>query len=183
MKEADQEKCLGDTIHKSGNIDETIEKRKNKGEGIIAEILSIISDIPLGKHKIEVALKLREAMLINGILYNSEAWHGVKDAHIVKLEQLDNSLLGILKAHCKTPIEFLHLETGTVPLRWIISQRRINYLRHMLSRSNEELIKKVFLDQREKSSKGDFAQLVEKDLKDFGISYENISSGVITKKV
>jgi hypothetical protein len=43
------------------------------------------------------------------------------------------------------------------------------------------LIKKVFLAQRENSSKGDFAQLVEKDLKDFGISYENLSSGGITK--
>ena len=43
------------------------------------------------------------------------------------------------------------------------------------------MIKKVFLAQRENSSKGDFAQLVEKDLKDFGISYENLSSGGITK--
>ena len=78
MKEADHEKYLGDTIHKSGNIDATIDKRKSKGEGIVAKILSILSEIPLGKHKIEVALKLREAMLINGVLYNSEAWHGVK---------------------------------------------------------------------------------------------------------
>ena len=109
-------------------------------------------------------------MLINGVLYNSEAWHGVKDAHLVKLELLDNALLrGILQAHCKTPTEFLHLETGTVPLRWIISQRRINYLRHILSRSNDELIKKVFLAQKEKYSKGDLAQLVEKNLLDFGI--------------
>ena len=49
MKEAIQEKYLEDTIHTSGSIDATIEKRKSKGEGIIAEILSIISKIPLGK--------------------------------------------------------------------------------------------------------------------------------------
>ena len=48
MKQADQEKYLGDTIHKSGNIDATIEKRKSKGEGIVAEMLSKISDISLG---------------------------------------------------------------------------------------------------------------------------------------
>ena len=64
----------------------------------------------------------------------------------------------------------------------IISQRRINYSRHILSRNNDELIKKVFLAQKEKLSKGDFVQLVEKDLNDFGITYTNISYGVITKQ-
>ena len=46
----------------------------NKGEGIRAEIVSIIKEIPLRKHTLDVALKLREAMLLNGILFNSEAW-------------------------------------------------------------------------------------------------------------
>ena len=35
---------------KSGNIQETINKRLNRGEGIISEILSILSEIPLGKY-------------------------------------------------------------------------------------------------------------------------------------
>ena len=39
----------------------------------ISEILSIIEEVPLGKHMTEVALKLREVMLINGVLFNSEA--------------------------------------------------------------------------------------------------------------
>ena len=119
--------------------------RKSKGDGIVAEIVSIIKEIHLGKHKTEVALKLREAMLINVILYNSEAWHGVTNAQIAKLESVDKALLtSILEAHSKTPKEFLHLETGTIPLRWIIAQRRINYLKHILSRKDSELIKKVY---------------------------------------
>ena len=102
-------------------------------------------------------------MLINGILYNSEAWHGVTNAHIAKLESIDSALLkGILKAHSKTPTEFLHLETGTLPLRWVIAQRRINYLRHIMSRDNDELIKNVFLAQKENPTRGDFVHLVEK---------------------
>ena len=69
-----------------------------------------------------MALRLREAILVNGMLFNSEAWHGLKTAHIAKLEKVDESLLrGLLKAHSKTPKEFLHFETGTVPLRWIIT--------------------------------------------------------------
>ena len=119
-------------------------------------------------------------MLINGILFNSEAWHSVTNAQIAKLECVDNALLrGILQAHSKTPSEFLHLETGTVPLRWIISQRRINYLRHIMSRSDEELIKKVFLAQKDQPTRGDFVKLVEKDLSDLGLSFEDITSGKI----
>ena len=59
-------------------------------------------------------MKLREAMLLNGILFNSETWHGMMHAQIVKLEQINEALLrGILKANSKTAIDFfLYLETG-----------------------------------------------------------------------
>lgn len=142
MKEAEKEKYLGDIIDSTGNLEATIESSQKKGDGIMSEILSIINEIPLGKYKVEVALRLREAMLINGILFNSEAWHGVTAAQIAKLEKIDEDLLrGILKAHRKTPSEFLHLETGTLPIRFILAQRRINYLKHIISRDSEELIR------------------------------------------
>ena len=49
-------------------------------------------------------MKLREAMLLTGILFNVEAWHGVTLQHIKRLEMIDESLLrSILKAHRKTP--------------------------------------------------------------------------------
>ena len=80
MKETEKETYLGDIIDQNGKIQSTIDKRLKKGEGINSEILSILSEIPLGKYKIEAALHLREAMLLNGILYNSEAWHGVTNA-------------------------------------------------------------------------------------------------------
>ena len=73
-----QSKYLGDIIDISGSIQATVDHRKTKGD----EILSIINEIPLGKHRVEVALWLREAMLVNGILFNSEAWHGVTDPQI-----------------------------------------------------------------------------------------------------
>ena len=101
-------------------------------------------------------------MLINGILYNSEAWHGITNAHIAKLESVDEALLrSILQAHSKTPKEFLHLETGTIPLRWIVAQRRIHYMKHILKRNDEELIKKVFLAQQENPTRGDFVKLFQ----------------------
>ena len=112
-------------------------------------------------------------MLINGILFNCEAWHGVTDAHVVKLKSVDEALLsGLLKAHSKTPKELLHLELGTIPLRWVMAQRRLNYMKHKLSRDDGELIKKIVLAQKETQTKGDFIQLIEKDLKALNMTYE-----------
>ena len=71
-------------------------------------------------------------------------------AQDVKLEQIDEALLrGILKTHSKTAKEFLYLETGCTPIRYILAQRRSNYLKHILSKSDEELIKKSILSSKE----------------------------------
>ena len=54
----------------------------------------------------EIGLKLRQVMLMNGILYNSEAWHSISETEIRLLEKVDEYLLrALVKAHPKTPLE------------------------------------------------------------------------------
>ena len=65
MKTAESEKYLGDIIDKSGSIQATIQSRKSKGQGITTEIMSILDEVPLGKHRVDEAFKLREEMLLN----------------------------------------------------------------------------------------------------------------------
>ena len=86
METSNKEKYLGDILTDNGKIDKTIEDRVNKGFGLNSQILAILDEIPLGKFKIQMGLHLRQAMLINGILYNSEAWHCLTNSHIEKLE-------------------------------------------------------------------------------------------------
>ena len=182
MKDSQKEKYLGDIIDSSEKIQPTIDQRKAKGNGIVSEITSIITEIPFGKHKMEVAMKLREAMLINGILYNSEAWHGVTRKQIASLEAIDEALLRkLLKSHCKTPKEFLYLETGALPLRWIVAQRRILFLKHITEKHDDELLKKVFLAQKENPTQGDFWSLVKEDMADLKVSYEEVTSPGLSK--
>ena len=70
----------------------------------------------------------RQAVLINGVLFYSEAWHAIKENEVKILESIDEHLLrSIVGAHAKTPLEFLYLETGTMPIRFIISSRRLLY--------------------------------------------------------
>ena len=83
---------------------------KRKDYAIAAEILAILDEIPLGQHKMEIGLQLRQAMLVNGMLFNSEAWHDVSEKEIKMMETVDEYLLrSLVKGHSKTPLEFLYL--------------------------------------------------------------------------
>ena len=164
MKSSDKEKYLGDFISSSGKIRENIMSRREKGFGIVSDILSIISEIPLGKYKVHAGLKLRQAMLINGFLHNSEAWSDINMEEIEMLEDVDELLLrNIFNAHSKTPLEFLHLESGTKPIRFIIASRRLNYLYTILKRNKNELTRRVFEAQKVETTKGDWIELVKQD--------------------
>ena len=103
-------------------------------------------------------------MLINGILFNSEAWHSISQDEIKALESVDEHLLrGLVKGHSKTPLEFLYLEAGVMPIRFILSSRRIMFLQTILKRNHEELTRKVYEQQKINATKGDFYLLVKED--------------------
>ena len=67
MRNSNKEKYLGDVIS-NGKIRSTIEERRNKGFGLVNEILAILDEIPLGRFRIEIGLRLWQAILLNGIL-------------------------------------------------------------------------------------------------------------------
>ena len=104
MKCSKQESYLGDIIHQSGKVRPNIEKRKSKGYGNISNILAMVNEIPFAHWKVEAGLKLRQAMLINGILFNAQAWQGIQLKDIILLEKVDEALLRwLLSAHPKIP--------------------------------------------------------------------------------
>ena len=69
-------------------------------------ILAITNEDPLAHWKMEAGLSLRQAMFLNGVSYNSEAWHSIDDKDLIPLEKADEVLLrGLLSAHSKTPMK------------------------------------------------------------------------------
>ena len=168
MKNSNKEKYLGDLIT-NGTIRNTIEERKNKGFGIINEIMAILDEIPLGRYKMEIGLRLRQAMLVNGMLYNSEAWHAVSEIEIRMLEAVDETFLrGLVNAHSKTPLEFLYLEAGVMPIRFIISARRLSFHQTILKRNHTELTNRIYEEQKRNPTTGDFTELIKEDFKLIG---------------
>ena len=173
MKDSLKEKYLGDLVTSSGKIKATIDDRAAKGVGIVSEILALLEEIPLGSYKLDMGLKLRQAKFINGILFSSEAWHGISNDDVKVLEKIDESLIrALLQAHAKVPIEFLYLETGSIRIRHILSSRRLMYFQTLLMRDDEEVTKRVLREQQCHPCPGDFVMLIKDDCEKLNMLYD-----------
>ena len=80
------------------------------------------------------------------------------------MESVNEHLLrSLVDAQSKTPLEFLYLEAGAIPIRFILSSRRMIYQQTILKRNDEELTKRVYKAQSENPIFGDFYHLVKSD--------------------
>ena len=110
-------------------------------------------------------------MLVNGLLTNCEVWHDLKDTEVNKLEEIDRLLLRkIFQVASSCPTEALYLEIGCIPLGIVIKSRRLNYLHHLVTREETEMLWRIFITQWEfPSTRGEWAEQVIGDLEMFGI--------------
>ena len=145
-------------------IKETIADRINRAHGSFNTIASILKDIPLGSSKVNIGIHLRNVMSVSAMLTNSESWQSMSKGNIKDMETSDNKLLRmILQAQAKTPVEMLHFETGTLPLRFVHVGRCLNYLHSILKRDKDELVRKGLKKQMEVETPGEWFHTILKD--------------------
>ena len=173
MGEVESDEYLGDIIANNGKNTKNIQTRVAKGLGIVSHIIDLLKNVSFGKHFFEIARTLRESLFVNGLLTNCEVWHNLHESEINKLEEIDRLLLRkIFQVQSTCPAESLYLELGCIPLGIIIKTRRLNYLHHLVTRNEDEMIKKTFITQWNNPTKGDWSELVREDLKMFGMDEE-----------
>ena len=164
MKKTSSTKYLGNVLSTTGGQSDNIEDRRNRGWGKVSTIIGILSEVDMGLHKLEAGLMLRQAILISSMLCSAEAWSGITDKQLARLEVVDSSLLRRLTGgHVKCATESLHLETGTWKLRHHLTYLRLMYHHHILTREDNETIKKIYIKQTNNNIKGDWFQLLVKD--------------------
>ena len=71
MEEKCEEKYLGDIISNDGKNTKNMKAKQNKGQGMVNEIMAILEDIWYGKYNFEVAVLLRNALLVSSMLCNA----------------------------------------------------------------------------------------------------------------
>ena len=164
MDTSEKEKYLGDIVTSNGGIRDTVTDRVSKGYGRVGEILGILDASYLGHFTVMHGLTLRDALLCNGMLNSSEAWSALSETETKLMEQVDTFLLSsLMSGHPKCPIEFHHLETGTMMLRHKISLSRLIYHHNIVTRPDGEIIKKIYYKQKTNSCRGDWYELLKKD--------------------
>ena len=179
MSTTSSEKYLGDILTSNAKIDDNVKMRYDKGMGIINQVISILKEISFGIYHFEIGMQLRTAMLINGILFNTEALFNLTNKHTEMLEECDKVLMRrMFEAEQGTPVESFFLETSAWPIRFIIMGRKLMYYWTILRKGYNDLVKQVFDVQSSFPTKGDWISGVKDILEkcDIGYSEEEIKS-------
>ena len=170
MPEVQSDTYLGDVISGDGTNKLNIESRVSKGQGKIAQIVSMVEKISRGKHYFKIAFLLRESIFLSSLLTNSEVWYRMTKSDLEDLEILDRSLIRrILSTPNSTPVSALYLETGCISIGTIIKARRLNYLQYLVKLPQEEMLSRFFYCQWLESNQTDWTKQVKVDLVDFNL--------------
>ena len=179
VKTVEKYDYLGNTIENDGSNKETINDRTAKGQGVIRDIIQILEGCFFGDHFLEALIIMRNSKLMSVLTYNVEIIHNISKNEIDMLDRIDLQLLrkSMMLSRKSTRCLIL-LEPGLVPVEYLIKQKRINFLFHLLTSDEDSISKKVLEKQILKPINGDFVNIVKKDLGDFNISltYEEMKS-------
>ena len=102
---------------------------------------------------------------------------------IENLEKVDEALIRkMFSAQCTTPLEVLCLESGNIPIRFILMSRRLNFLHYILNQHEDSLLRKVFDAQVDNPIRGDWVNQIDMDIRDLGLylTYDQIK--IISKE-
>ena len=117
---------------------------------------------------------LSTTIFINGMLCSSEALYGITNIHVTQLEGVDTMLFkSVFQTPRSTPIAAYFLETGAIPIRFILKGRRLMYLWTILQKDDEDLVSKVFKAQKLFPVKDDFINQIKEDKEDIGLNLED----------
>ena len=124
MGQVTEDTYLGDIVSQDGSNLKNVRSRVGKGIGIISQIMTILETVSFREYYFQIAMTLRETMLLNGILTNSEIWYNLKQTEIEEFEELDRCLLRkIFGTKISCPKEALHLESGTLSIGTLIKSK------------------------------------------------------------
>ena len=92
-------------------------------------------------------------------------------------------LRNLFKAHSKTPIEAFYLETGKLPLRYILKSRRLMYWWHIEKLREEKMLSKFLKAQKNNPVRNDWILQVTKDKEEFNIDIDDTELKKMSKNV
>ena len=166
-------KYLGFMISAKGDNMLNINAMKRKSIGIIRTLVQKLEDMKLKDYYFECSMIYFNAILRGSVLYASETYYNLTEKHLRNIERIEEIFLRkILKTSKGCPISQLYLETGQWPARFQIMKARMLFLKTILDEDQQSMVAQFFKLQTEQPTKGDWASMCRKDLKEMNIELD-----------
>ena len=147
---------LGDVFNTKGNNDGLIKDRVRRATKAMISISSLVKETNLGIYEVQVWLLLYRSLFLSTVLFNSQAWSGIRKKDIEQLQIVQLKFLKrILNLPSSTPNSFLFLELGVLPIEKEIHKRQLMYLHRILTMSEEDPVRQMFTNLVEFTDKGE----------------------------
>ena len=148
------EKYLGDMIHEKGckeSITATIKERMRKLTPQCEDIIQI-ANTPLmgGLRNSKIAFNLFESLVIQPLLHNCASWIGITEKHINELQKFQNKFIRrVLHLPHSVTHAILDWDVGMLPMDWRIKERKLNFVRQILQKNDENICKQTLIQEME----------------------------------
>ena len=140
---------LGDQFNSQGTNKDLVKDRVKKGKSCIVSAMALCSDVTMGLYAIDTLLLLYRSLFLSVILYNSQAWTNLSNTDILSLHRVQLKFVKrIFHAPSSTSNPLSYLECGILPLKYEIHIRQLGFLHHIVTRSDEDPVKKTYQQQR-----------------------------------
>ena len=136
---------LGDVFNILGNNDGLIADRISRGTKAMITIASLMAEIEVGIHHVEVMLLLYRALFLSTVLFNSSTWSNLRKKDLDSLRTLQLKFLKrVVGVASSTSNAFLFLELGVLPVNFEIEKRQLMYLHRILQLEPDDPVWKLF---------------------------------------
>ena len=143
LKETLQTKYLGCILSNDGTNNAGIKTKVNKSIGTRKVIKTLIKG--LGKYTVERGIIYFKSLLRRSILYATESMLKLKESDVKLIERAEEATLrDLVKTEVSAQHHLLYVELGIIPVRFVIQQRKVMYLKHILVQDENSLLKIVF---------------------------------------
>ena len=142
-------KCLGDMVNDKGNNVDLVEHKVANAKAAMVNCLSLCNEVTLGLYFVTSAIILYQSVFLATLLFNCQAWRKLSNEDYRKLQVTQiRYLKRVMRAPLSTPNNFVFLEFGALPVRFIIHCRQLTFLHHIVALDDEDPVKKMFKAQQ-----------------------------------
>ena len=159
VESVDVEKYLGDDLKSTGvaeSATSTIERRLREVAGPICEVIALAHDCRSAYiGPVHLAVTLWESIIVSKVITNASSWIRLSEKAIKILEQNQLDFLRrLLKLPRTTPSAGVWWETGVMPWKWRIIQKKMKFAQHLERRNSEALAAKLWKMEKENLTDG-----------------------------